>query len=231
MMNKADTVSNANAPCNVLVVGASGGTGRAAVHQLLAEGHRVTAFSRHASSIFQASENLRPIDGDVMQAEAIDAAVAGQDVVIVTLGISENPLRVRFFGSAATAGNVRSAGTHNVILAMRRHAVSRLVVQSSYGVGETRGCLRFIDKLFFSLLLKPQIADTEAQEQIVRDSGLQWVLVQPVHLTNAGTSADAFVSTEGQTRGMKVSRLSVARFLAHVTLTAGYHGKSVSVSG
>ena len=35
----------------VLVVGATGGTGRATVEALLERGHRVTAFSRHAESL------------------------------------------------------------------------------------------------------------------------------------------------------------------------------------
>lgn len=36
---------------NVLVVGATGGTGRATVERLAAEGHRVTAFSRSADRL------------------------------------------------------------------------------------------------------------------------------------------------------------------------------------
>ncbi|WP_428353016.1 NAD(P)-binding oxidoreductase [Methyloprofundus sp.] len=140
--------------------------------------------------------------------------MTGQQVVIVTLGISENPIRVRFFGTASTLNNVRSAGTRNVITAMRKHGVQRLVVQSSYGVGETRGLLRFVDQLFFSLILKPQIEDTEIQEQVVRDSGVDWVIAQPVHLTDEDSSTIPFLSTKGETRLMKVARKSVARFLA-----------------
>ena len=33
---------------NILVVGATGGTGRATIERLVQDGHRVTAFSRHA---------------------------------------------------------------------------------------------------------------------------------------------------------------------------------------
>ena len=49
---------------------------------------------------------------------------------------------------------------------MGTHGVRRLVVQSSFGVGETRGRLRLQERLFFSLLLKPQIVDTEVQELV-----------------------------------------------------------------
>jgi len=95
-------------------------------------------------------------------------------------------------GSAHTPDDVRSTGTKNVINAMHIHGVPRLIVQSSYGVGETNGLLDCTDQLFFKLLLKPQIADTEQQEQIVKNSGIEWVLAQPVHLTDSQNSTAPF---------------------------------------
>jgi hypothetical protein len=126
---------------------------------------------------------------------------------------------------------VRSVGTRNVISAMRKHGVSRLVVQTSYGVGETRDRLRFVDALFFELLLKPQIADTEKQNQDVAESGLEWVIVQPVHLTDGAEDEMPFISTAGETGKMKVSRNSVGRFLASAVQDPAVVHKSVSLSG
>ncbi len=216
---------------NILVVGATGGTGRATVEKLLHEGHHVTALSRSAHMLASRSKRLITINGDVTDPGDLDRAVRGQDVVIVTLGISENPFRVRFLGSARTPADVRSAGTRNVIAAMRKHGVPRLVVQSSYGVGPTRGLLRFVDQLFFGLILKPQIADTEAQEKEVRESSLDWTIVQPVHLTNGNSDAFPFISTKGETRVMKVARKSVARVLALAARKRDYIGKCLAISG
>ncbi|MBW2381878.1 MAG: SDR family oxidoreductase, partial [Deltaproteobacteria bacterium] len=198
----------------VLVVGATGGTGRATIDALLKQGHRVTAFSRQAESLENTSDRLRLLNGDATNPDDIDRAVAGHHAVIITLGITENPIRVRLFGAAKTPNDVRSAGTRNVIAAMRKHGVGRLVVQSSYGVGETRNSLGWVDSLFFSLLLKPQIADTEVQELEVRDSGVDWVLAQPVHLTDDDSDDMPFASVEGQVREWKISRKGVAQFLA-----------------
>jgi uncharacterized protein YbjT (DUF2867 family) len=215
----------------VLVIGSTGGSGRAAVEHLLAQGHEVTAFSRRADSIEKRSERLRFVNGDAMNPADVESAVQGHDAVVVTLGISENPLRVRFRGPAHTPMDVRSTGTRNVIAAMRKHGVSRLVVQTSYGVGETRDRLRLVDALFFELLLKPQIADTERQNQQVQESGLEWVIVQPVHLTDAADDEMPFISTEGETAKMKVSRNSVGRFLASAVQGPAFVRKSVSLSG
>jgi putative NADH-flavin reductase len=191
----------------------------------------VTAFSRHAESLENTSDRLRLLNGDATNPDDIDRAVAGHDAVIITLGITENPLRVRLFGAAHTRLDVRSTGTRNVIAAMRKHGVSRLVVQSSYGVGETRNSLGWVDRLFFSLLLKPQIADTEVQELEVRDSGVDWVLAQPVHLTDDDTDEMPFASADGQVREWKISRKGVAQFLALAAQVPEYVGQSVALSG
>ncbi|MCF8197794.1 MAG: SDR family NAD(P)-dependent oxidoreductase [Sulfuritalea sp.] len=215
----------------IVVVGATGGSGRATVERLLAQGHSVTAFSRSADRLIGLSEQLTTIKGDVMNTDEVDRAVAGQDVIVVTLGISENVLRVRFVGAAHTPDNVRSAGTRNVIAAMKKHAVRRLVVQTSYGVGETRSLLGFVERLFFSLVLKPQMEDTEVQEQEVRKSGVEWVIAQPVHLTDEHTGHAPYVSVVGQTRFRKVARTAVASFLAQAAIVPDYLGRSVAISG
>jgi uncharacterized protein YbjT (DUF2867 family) len=215
----------------VLVVGATGGSGRAAVAALLADGHHVTAFSRSADRLADEFEGVATINGDVMDRDDVDLAVAGHDAVIVTLGITENPIRVRTLGPKHTPIDVRSTGTGNVIDAMRAHDIDRLVVQSSYGVGPTRELLRLSDRLFFALVAKPQIADTETQERLVRTSGLDWTLVQPVHLTDDGDGPEAFRSTTGDVRRMKVSRTVVGRALSRVLTDATLGRTTLSVSG
>ena len=212
----------------VLVFGATGGSGRAAVQQLLAEGHVVSAFTRRPETEERA---VHYIHGDVMNGADVERAVKGQDAVIVTLGISENPLRVRVFGPAHTPITVRSAGTKHIIAAMQKHGVRKLVVQTTYGVGETRDRLKLADRLFFDLILKPQIVDTERQNSDVAESGLDWVLVQPVHLTDGTDDAMPFTSTQGEIGELKVTRNSVGRLLARAVVSSELVGKSVAVSG
>jgi uncharacterized protein YbjT (DUF2867 family) len=229
-MNTTASRENNSKPLRILVVGATGGTGRATIEELVEQGHRVTAFSRHADALAGTSELVTAFSGDATNPTDLDKAVPGHDAVIVTLGIAENPFRVRLFGTARTPMDVRSAGTRNVIAAMRKHGVRRLVVQSSYGVGETRDKLRFVDGLFFSLLLKPQIDDTEVQELEVRESGVEWVLAQPVHLTDEDVAEMPFASMDGEVREWKISRKGVARFLARAAQASDYVGQSVALS-
>ena len=220
-----------NTPQRVLVIGASGGTGRVVVEQLLSNGHDVTAFVRRTESIQTKSRRLKIVKGDAMIAKDVARAVEGQDTIIVTLGINENPLRVRLLGSKNTSLNIRSAGTRNVVQAMKKHGVSRLIVQSTFGTGQTQHLLRLFERLLFKILLAPQIEDTEKQETIVKESGLDWVIAQPVHLTGGENSELPTTSTKGLIQKWKVSRRSVARFLSEAIRTGRYLHQSVALSG
>lgn len=224
-------MNNTKRNMRILVVGATGGSGRATVERLLEEGYEVTAFSRNASRLKSLSERLTTIDADASNANDVERAVKGHDAVIVTLGIAENPLRVRFLGAAKTPNNIRSVGTRNVVSAMKKHGIKRLVVQSTYGIGATQGRLGFVDQLFFNLILKPQIEDTKLQEHLVRESGLHWTLAQPVRLTDEQSHATPFVSDVGETAVMRVARRSVASFLSQAALGQEYAYKSVALSG
>jgi uncharacterized protein YbjT (DUF2867 family) len=215
----------------VLVMGATGGSGRAAVEELVADGHEVTAFARRTAEF---PAGVRTAIGDATVASDVDRAVRGQDAVVVTLGITESPVRVRLRGSAGTPMDVRSHGTENVVNAMRAHGVRRLVVQSSYGVGPTRNRLPLSNRVVFALLLRPQIDDTERQEHVVRNSGLDFTLVQPVTLTDG--DEPAIWSTDAdpaglQAQGMRVSRRALGRVLADAVADPGLVGRTLAVSG
>lgn len=214
----------------VLVVGASAGTGWKVVQHLLQQGHEVTAFARSAAALPNLSSRLHPCEGDAMRPQDLDRAMPGHDAVVVTLGIHEPALRVRLFGPARTPLDVRSTGTGQVIAAMRRHGLRRLVVQTSYGVGPTRERLPLMARIIFALLLKPQIADTELQERLVRESGLDWVIVQPVNLTDADTPGTALASTSGEMRGLKVSRQQVAAYIGEAIRGTAPVGCTVALS-
>lgn len=60
----------------ILVLGATGGTGRQLVAKALEKGHEVTAFARNPEGIALKHERLRAVRGDVTQPESIAAAVA-----------------------------------------------------------------------------------------------------------------------------------------------------------
>lgn len=61
-------------------------------------------------------------------------------------------------------------------------------------------------------------------------SGVDWVLVQPVALTDGAAQDIAHVSTAGEARGMSVSRKTVARLIADAAESRRYDRCCVAVS-
>jgi nucleoside-diphosphate-sugar epimerase len=214
---------------NVLVVGASRGSGAATVRALVRAGHLVTAFARSAAT-GPASDAVRYVVGDVLDDDALAKAMVGQDAVVVTLGISDNPIRVRLLRRATAPLDVRSRGTAKVIQAMRAAGVRRLVVQSTYGIGETYAKLPLSLKAFFTLVIRPQVVDHVRQEGLVRDSGLDWTLVRPVVLDDGPADAPARVDLDDQVASMKVSRAQLAQVLATAVDRDDWHQRTLSVS-
>lgn len=213
----------------VLVIGANGATGMLVTACLIERGHAVSAFVRRPGAMGDLSHTVNEVVGDVMDPAALDRAVPGHDAVVVTLGIRENPLLVRLRGASTTTSEVRSHGTRNVVEAMARHGVDRLVVQTTHGVGTTFANLSWSWKLVFRLILQPQIVDSERQESVVRGSGLEWVLVRPVGLTN-GPAGDVLASPDGMIRSMKVPRRAVARVIVDAAERPDWVDHAVSVS-
>ena len=192
----------------VLVVGASRGTGAELVAELAGRGHVVTAYSRSTGGH---GTDVRTVTGDVLDSDALAKAMVGQDAVAVTLGIPDNPFRVRLTRRASSRLDVRSAGTRAVVDAMREHGVDRLLVQTTYGIGDTYRHLPLALKAFFTLGIRPQVDDHERQERLVRDSGLSWTIVRPTVLHDEPVTERAHVSMDDLAPTMRVSRRQVAR--------------------
>jgi putative NADH-flavin reductase len=78
-----------------------------------------------------------------------------------------------------------SEATRNIVRAMEQHGVKRFVCQSSLGVGDSGGRLGFLYNFFLiPLFLRNLFADKAVQENILRQSDLDWVVVRPTALTN-----------------------------------------------
>jgi putative NADH-flavin reductase len=155
----------------LVVFGAAGKSGRQIVEQALAAGHEVTAFARDLSKIGPDRPGLKPVAGDALDARGVSEAVAGQDAVLFAIGINRR-----------STMTVCADSTRNIIDAMKEHGVRRFIVLSAYGASETKDTALY-SKVLRSMIGK-RVEDKDRQEELVRASGLDWVLVRPPLLTN-----------------------------------------------
>ena len=218
----------------VVVFGATGRAGRAVALTLLVAGHQVTAFGRNREKL-PAYKGVSLVVGDALNAADVASAVVGQDAVVVSLGDSRNPVVLKLGAKLGvkrnTPPNICEVGTANVIAAMAAASVKRLICITSYGVGDTRDRLSPVFRLWFRVLqLREQLADKERQEKLVKASGLDWTLVQPVGLTDGAATGRWLASTSGDRRKRTVSRVDLADFIAQVLDGGRYVRETVVVS-
>ena len=205
---------------DIVVFGATGGTGQQVVQQALAGGHQVTAFVRDPARLRLEDEHLRIVVGDALDPQSVAQAVAGQDAAVVALGSRDRGNRT-----------VRSEGTANVIRAMEAHGVPRLVVVSAGGAGDSYGQLPFVIKILIKTLLRHTYADHEGQEQHVRDSALEWVIVRPAFLTDGPATGRYHTGTADEhLAGGRVTRADVAGFVLKQLTEDRYLRQGVSIA-
>src|SRR6266480_4450369 len=70
----------------LLVLGATGRTGRELLAGALRQGHEVTALARDPSRLTVHDDRLRVCAGSATDPDTVDKAVAGQDAVLCALG-------------------------------------------------------------------------------------------------------------------------------------------------
>jgi putative NADH-flavin reductase len=193
-------------PTRLLVVGATGGTGRQLVTQALQRGHAVTAFVRQPARLQIDHPQLTIVQGDVLDARAVAAAVRGQDAVLCALGHKQyfQPTRIL------------SEGTRNILRAMEEHGVARLICETSLGIGDSAGRMGLYYTLFVIPVILPfYFWDKTRQERLIAASAAEWVIVRPGALTNGkargqwrhGRRTGNFLMTE------QIARADVAAFM------------------
>jgi putative NADH-flavin reductase len=202
----------------LLVIGATRGIGLEVVKQALEAGHQVTALARNPQSFSMEHERLKVAKGDILDQGSIERALEEQDAVCVTIGIGLTRKPVSIF----------SEGTRKVVGAMKNSSCRRLVCVTGIGAGDSRGHGGFLyDKLFTPIFLRTIYADKDRQEKIVRESGLDWVIVRPGFLTDGPRTGKyrALTNLDGVKSG-KISRADVADFIVKEAAEMKFLGKT-----
>ena len=168
-------------PTRVLVIGATGGTGRELVQQALAQGHQVTAFVRNPEKLQIEHANLSIAKGDVLDYATVEAAMRGQDAVLSALG------HTRFLGPT----RIQSDGMRNILRAMSACDVPRLICETAIGLGNSAGRMGLPGTLFMLPLILPfYFWDKLRQEELIMASDRDWVIARPGILLNGPARGD-----------------------------------------
>lgn len=204
----------------VLILGASGKTGRHVVEQALRKGHEVTALVRSPEKLDITHPKLRVIVGNAKEPKDLAKAFRGQEAVISTLGNSrKNP-----------DPNLIRESSRIIVAAAKQARGSRVIMMSSFIVG---GRLGPLTKGLVRLLMRKYTTDVRAGEELLRSSGLTWTIVYATVLTDAPKTGNVHIVSHEHTLSMrqKVSRADVAEFILRVLEEDQYPKQSVIITG
>lgn len=204
----------------LIIFGSTGTIGKHLVKQAIEMGHHVTAFTRTPSKFGTQHNLLTVTKGDVLDYQSVQDAIKGKDAVLCALGDGRK-------------GSVRSEGTLNIIKAMGKLNIDRLICQTTLGCGDSWNNLNFFwKKIMFGWFLKEAFIDHEKQEKHLFESKLHWTIVRPSAFTNGELtkSFNTGFSSKNNSLTLKISRPDVAYFMLQQVTSSKYIRKIVGIS-
>lgn len=148
----------------IALIGATGFVGTKLLTEALDRGHDVTAIVTDPS-VLPPAANMRGVQADATNADALAQAVAGHDVVISAFNPGRDP---------------DGTGTQAIIDGVRQSGVDRLLVVGGAGTLEIASGQRVIDQPDFPAEWKAGALRTAAfLDQLRAETALDWVFVSP----------------------------------------------------
>jgi putative NADH-flavin reductase len=214
----------------VLILGATGRTGRLVVEDALKQGYDLSVLVRDKNKVSFSSKSIKVYQGTPTNRADLAAAMQGCEVIISALGIvraSDAP-----WSKLITAKNFISESIKNVIVEADQQNLKRLITVSAWGVGESKKEIPFWLRWLINYTnLGPVYADHEAEEKLLANSNLNWTAVRPVALNDSGKKKTLKVSLNNLPKpSLQISRQSVAKFIVDILKTDKYDMKSPTIS-
>ncbi len=218
---KSDCINcNGNEKGKTLVIGGTRGIGLEFVITAAANGFPVRLLARNSLKFNYAHKKLEVVNGNLLDDKSLQTALIDIENVVLTVGINPTFKNVTLF----------SEGTKLLIGEMENAGVKNLFCVTGVGAGDTKGLGGFLyNKIILKTLLKSMYEDKDRQEEIIKNSSLNWVLVRPGFLTNGKLTEKYKVLKEYnlKTKVSMISRADVADFLLKTLDAKKNFGKSV----
>lgn len=211
----------------VIVFGATGPIGCEVVEDLVFRGHEVIAYVPGAQEVPRAwHERVEVVAGDIADAVAVDAVVAGGQAVA-------NVLDPRLGHQPWGLSLVEATG--NIVESMLRHGVRRYI---GHGSPAVRLCPRErptagvrVNRLLVQCFRPRVYRQMVGMHEVVTGSGLDWTIVRFLHRRTGGARGLKQVGFLGDDPvGFSAVEVDIARFTAAQVLDTAYIGTAPAVS-
>ncbi|WP_428330153.1 NAD(P)-dependent oxidoreductase [Mucilaginibacter sp.] len=197
----------------ILILGATGRTGKLVVNEAINQGYQINVLVRNKNNFHINALEVTVYEGLTTNISDVTVAMQGCDAIISALNIS----RTSDFPWAKlrTSKNFISASLKVIIAIANQQNINRLITVSAWGVAETKAQLPFWFKWMIDHSnIKYGYQEHEKQEQLLKNSALNWTCVRPSILTNSKNKKEVTVSFDNIPKpGLFISRQMVAKFI------------------
>jgi putative NADH-flavin reductase len=149
------------------IFGGTGRVGRRLIEYGLAEGHSIVALVRDPARLTAHGNGCRALAGDVLDPAGVDETVYGSDAVLSAIGGA----------GLAAPGSAISGGMRNIVAAMDRRGVRRVLAVAGSGVLDAPGGELRSDSPDFPSAYRAINQEHLGTWAALRESGLDWTLV------------------------------------------------------
>lgn len=211
-------INTHDGPMKILIIGATQGIGKALLECALEEKFEVTVLARTPAKVTLSHPNLHVVQGDVLLADTLLEAANGQDALISCIGVPITFKPVALFSAAA----------RNIVSAVKLNPGQKYIAVTGIGAGDSKGHGGFLyDRIFNPLFLKTIYADKDKEEEIIRQSGVDWLIVRPGGLTNGRRTGQYKIIDQLQgIVAKRISRMDVADFILKQLRSPTHFGKT-----
>lgn len=212
----------------ILLLGATGRTGKQIIEEAIKRGHKISAIARDP-------EKLKDYDIEIIQGTpydyiTIEKAITGCEAVINTLNVSrksDNP-----WARLAAPKDMISKAASNSIKAMEKVGIKRFVALSTIGAGRSWQNSPGILKIIVSISnLKFAFKDHGKQEEILEKSAIEYTICRAPMLSSEINDTGAVATQEGKKPANRVlSRNSAAEFFLNIIENHEHIRETISLS-
>lgn len=213
----------------ILLYGATGRTGRLVLNYALQEGYAVTALVRNPTKLTVQLDRLMVIEGMPTSLDDVRKAMQGCDIVISTLSALSDSNA--FSRKKITPSHTLETTMRHTIACMNEQGLKRIVTLSSIGAGDSQPYAPWFMRLMIRLTnFKITFADHDAQETLLINSGLEWVIARPVAFNNKEETKKLKISYRKTPAPFTISRKQVATFMVDCLATNEFVHKAPLLS-
>lgn len=196
---------------NLLILGASGGTGRQLATQALEKGYSVTILVRPGAD-YEPPSGASVLQGEVLDPDTLANAAKGKDAVLSCLGIRKK-LPASPWTRLLSPKDFCQASARAIVKAMENAGVRRVIAVGVAGANESFDQIDGATRLMIRLsTLRVTVADAGRMEDVFRQSKLDWLVVRPVRLIDGPPAGRAQILEKGRASD-KIARADVASWM------------------